>query len=299
MTREHRRSASSVSHRAGVYVHVPYCQTRCGYCDFNTYVPGETGRGQPQEWSATAQLELRMRAADWRRSGSGPASTVFFGGGTPTLLPPAALGAVLQTIDDEVGLMPDVEITIEANPETIAPGMLTALLAEGFTRISIGMQSADERVLATLDRQHTPGRAVEAVAMARAAGFEHVSLDLIYGTPGENLVSWEATVRQSVTADVDHVSAYGLKVETGTRMARQIRQGQIAPVDDDYAARAYEIADRTLIDETSRRDDKRCVAQLKVHRCLQPLGTAYPEDLPGLRQVASHRLLNQNGGLIG
>ena len=229
----------------GVYVHVPYCQSRCGYCDFNTYVPGETGRGQPNEWAQTAAAEIRLRAHEMPTM-SGPVKTVFFGGGTPTLLPPQDLGVVVDAIGAVLGIAPNTEITTEANPETINAGMLAELRAVGFNRLSIGMQSADQSVLRTLDRTHTPGRAVAAANLAREAGFEHISLDLIYGTPGESLLSWEASLATALVAPVDHISAYGLKVETGTGLARRIQRGDVAAVNDDYAAEAYRLADETL-----------------------------------------------------
>ena len=228
----------------GFYVHVPYCSARCGYCDFNTYVPGEDGHSTRQDWLAAATTEID-RAADALGS-QRRVETVFVGGGTPTLLPPADLGEVLTRIDDRIGLAADAEITVEANPETLNPEVLSGLRAAGFTRISIGMQSGDPQVLAVLDRQHTPGGAVRAAELAADAGFEQVSLDLIYGTPGETLSSWRDSLTAALSAGVGHISAYALKVEQGTALFRRVRSGQIAAVDDDYAAAAYEIADDLL-----------------------------------------------------
>jgi putative oxygen-independent coproporphyrinogen III oxidase len=237
------------SNPLGVYVHVPYCSSRCGYCDFNTYVPGEVGRGNPSGWATAAVAETRLRAAaELQIPDRGPrkVATMFIGGGTPTLLPAADLGRVIQTIDEEIGFEPGAEITVEANPETVTPEVASDLLAVGVNRISIGMQSADNRVLRVLDRQHTPGGAVTAVEIARAAGLERISLDLIYGTPGEDLSSWGETIDEALATGVDHVSAYALKVESGTRLARQVRAGELGAPDDDYAADAYEIADTKL-----------------------------------------------------
>jgi oxygen-independent coproporphyrinogen-3 oxidase len=226
------------------YVHVPYCAARCGYCDFNTYAPGEDAHRTRRQWREAAVAEVALAAS---RLGTGrPAASVFFGGGTPTLLPAADLAAVLAAIRDTFGLAPDAEITTEANPETIAPSMLDDLLAAGFTRLSLGMQSADETVLRVLDRRHTPGSAVRAARRASLAGFERVSLDLIYGTPGEDLASWRRTLDAALESGVGHVSAYALKVEPGTALHRRVRTGAVAAPDDDYAAAAYELADEVL-----------------------------------------------------
>src|SRR3954452_19274882 len=163
----------------GVYVHVPFCASRCGYCDFNTYTADEAG----QDGYVEAVLaELKLAAG---QLGGRPVDTVFFGGGTPTLLPSADLAPLLDGIVATWGLAPDAEITTEANPESVDPHSLRALRTAGFTRISLGMQSAAPGVLAVLDRRHTPGRAARAAAEARDAGFAHVNLDLIYGSPGE------------------------------------------------------------------------------------------------------------------
>ncbi len=228
----------------GIYVHVPYCAARCGYCDFNTYTPGEDAHSTRRRWRESAVAEVRLAAA---RLGAGrQVSTVFFGGGTPTLMPAADLAAVVGVIRSEFQLADDAEITTEANPETITPGMLDGLLAGGFNRLSLGMQSADPGVLATLDRVHSPGGAIRAARIASIAGFDRVSLDLIYGTPGETLASWRATLDAAVETGVGHISAYALKIEPGTAMHRKMLAGQVAPTDDDAAAAAYEAADELL-----------------------------------------------------
>jgi oxygen-independent coproporphyrinogen-3 oxidase len=241
----------------GVYVHVPWCTSRCGYCDFNTYVPRH---GEPASYADTAVAEVAlMREA----LGARRPDTVFFGGGTPTLVDPADLARVLDALEPA----PGAELTVEANPETLDRARLTALRAAGFTRISIGMQSARAHVLSTLERAHTPGAATRAARDARAAGFEHVSLDLIYGTPGETDADWRASLEAALSAGPDHVSAYALTLEPGTRLAAQVRQGLVPAPDEDVLAGRYEVADTTLsaagfewyeISNWARGEDARC-----------------------------------------
>ena len=218
----------------GLYVHVPFCATRCGYCDFNTYTSDELGPGANRaEYAGTAVDELR-RAARVLGPDLPTVSTVFVGGGTPTLLPAADLAAVLAEVHRLFPVADDVEVTTEANPETVDRGYLERLREAGFTRVSLGMQSAAEHVLAVLDRRHTPGRAVQAAHDARAAGFEHVNLDLIYGSPGETDADWAASLDAVLASPVDHVSAYALVIEEGTRMWGQVRRGELPmPEDDD------------------------------------------------------------------
>jgi putative oxygen-independent coproporphyrinogen III oxidase len=233
----------------GVYVHVPFCQSRCGYCDFNTYTAAELGPGASRaSYSGLAIAELALAGKVLRAGGRepGPAATVFFGGGTPTLLPAADLAAILAAIRAEVGLAPGAEVTVEANPETVSPPLLADLRAAGFTRISLGMQSAVPRVLAVLDRRHQPGRPEQCAAWARAAGFEHVSLDLIYGTPGETAADWQRSLEAATAAGPDHISAYALIVEEGTALAARIRRGEVPAPDDDTAADRYLAADAYL-----------------------------------------------------
>lgn len=230
----------------GVYLHVPFCRVRCGYCDFNTYTAGEL-RGARQD--AYADEVLREIALSRRvladRGALRPASTVFFGGGTPTLLPAGDLGRMLAGVRDAFGLMPDAEITVEANPDTVTAAMAAELAAAGVTRMSIGMQSAVPHVLAALDRTHDPAGVATAVAAARGAGLD-VSVDLIYGAPGESLEDWRVSVETAVALAADHVSAYALIVEEGTKLARQIRRGEVPAPDDDLQADMYELVDETL-----------------------------------------------------
>ena len=230
----------------GLYVHVPFCATRCGYCDFNTYTSDELGPGANRsEYAGTAITELR-RAAETLGPDLPTVSTVFVGGGTPTLLPADDLAAVLGAARELFPMADDVEVTTEANPESVTSASLSRLREAGFTRVSLGMQSAAEHVLAVLDRRHTPGRAVEAAHEARAAGFEHVNLDLIYGAPGETDDDWAASLAAVLASPVDHVSAYALIVEDGTRLARRISRGELPMPDDDVLADRYEAADATL-----------------------------------------------------
>jgi oxygen-independent coproporphyrinogen-3 oxidase len=233
----------------GIYVHVPFCATRCGYCDFNTYTAEELGSGPDAisraSYVDTAMLELRL--ARHRLGGQPPpVETVFFGGGTPTLLPAAHLTVLLREIADLFGLAPDAEVTTEANPESVTSAYLGRLRDAGFTRVSLGMQSIQPHVLAVLDRTHSPGRAVAAVADARRAGFGHVNLDLIYGTPGETESDWQASLNAAVAAAPDHVSAYSLIVEEGTALARRVARGEVPEPDDDLLADRYAQADETL-----------------------------------------------------
>ncbi|MCV7202350.1 coproporphyrinogen III oxidase [Mycolicibacterium peregrinum] len=227
----------------GIYIHVPFCATRCGYCDFNTYTAAELGGASPDGWLAALRLELALAAAT---VGAAPVQTVFVGGGTPSLLGGTGLAAVLGAVRDNFDLAADAEVTTEANPESTSPEMFATLREAGYTRISLGMQSAAPQVLAVLDRTHSPGRAPAAALEARAAGFEHVNIDLIYGTPGETDDDLRRSIDVALGAGVDHVSAYSLIVEDGTALARRVRRGEIARPDDDVLARRYELLDSRL-----------------------------------------------------
>jgi putative oxygen-independent coproporphyrinogen III oxidase len=229
----------------GVYVHVPFCARRCGYCDFNTYTAAELGGGGAQAAYAEAVLgEIAIAARVLEATP--PVRSVFFGGGTPTLLAADDLGRILHAVDAAFGLAADVEVSTEANPESVDLAYLRRLRGHGFTRLSLGMQSAATHVLALLERRHTPGRAQEAARQAREAGFEHVNLDLIYGTPGERAEDFTASLDAVVAAGVDHVSAYSLIVEDGTRLAGRVRRGELPMPDDDIAAERYLAAEEAL-----------------------------------------------------
>ena len=225
------------------YVHVPFCRARCGYCDFNTYTAGELGGFDTAGYVAGIGQEIALAA---RVGQPQPLASVFFGGGTPSLLSADELGGVLRQLDRAFGLADDAEVTMEVNPEDVTPQAAAAWLDAGITRISLGMQSADPAALTVLDRKHTPGGAVRAAEVVRAAGFGHVSLDLIYGIPGQSDESWRQTVLGALSAEVDHVSAYALGVEPGTALARKVARGEIPATDPDRAAAQYDIADEAL-----------------------------------------------------
>ncbi|WP_104044020.1 radical SAM family heme chaperone HemW [Arthrobacter sp. ZGTC412] len=232
----------------GLYVHIPFCAVRCGYCDFNTYTATELGGGASQDaYAGTAASEVSMAARVLAESGL-PArklSTVFFGGGTPTLLPADDLALILRRAIEQWGIEDGAEVTTEANPDSVTPESLAILKDAGFTRVSFGMQSAVPHVLKVLDRTHTPSRVPQVVQWARDAGLA-VSLDLIYGTPGESLADWRCSLETALSYEPDHISAYALIVEDGTKLAAQIRRGEVPGIDDDDHADKYELADQMI-----------------------------------------------------
>nr|CAA9363495.1 MAG: Hypothetical radical SAM family enzyme in heat shock gene cluster, similarity with CPO of BS HemN-type [uncultured Nocardioidaceae bacterium] len=234
----------------GMYVHVPFCATRCGYCDFNTYTAAELGDAPGASRSTyadgvVAELDLAVRVLG---QDAPPISTVFFGGGTPTLLAPEQLTGVLAAVDARFGLAPAAEVSTEANPDSVDADTLRRLRDGGVNRISFGMQSAVPHVLAVLDRTHDPERLPQVVQWAREAGFDQVSVDLIYGTPGESLDDWRRSVETAVGLRPDHVSAYALVVEPGTALARRVARGEVPDPDDDDLADKYVLADELLAD---------------------------------------------------
>ncbi|GAB3259190.1 radical SAM family heme chaperone HemW [Nocardioides dilutus] len=239
----------------GFYVHVPFCTVRCGYCDFNTYTAEELGAGLVAGASRSTYAEAAVAEVRRARAVLGdrdlPVSTVFFGGGTPTLLDPADLTSVVSAIEAEFGLVAGAEVTTEANPDSVTPESLDRLREGGVNRVSFGMQSAVDHVLRVLDRTHDPLRLPEVVAWARAAGFEpagggSISLDLIYGTPGESVDDWERSLDAALACGPDHVSAYALIVEEGTALARRVRRGEVPRPDEDDLADKYLLADSRL-----------------------------------------------------
>ncbi|GLW72241.1 coproporphyrinogen III oxidase [Kitasatospora phosalacinea] len=233
----------------GFYLHVPYCASRCGYCDFNTYTATElrsSGAVASQETYADNVIAEIRQARRILGEVDLPVETVFLGGGTPTLLPARDLVRMLAALREEFGLAPGAEVTTEANPESVDPAYLAELREGGYNRVSFGMQSARPHVLALLDRHHTPGRPEACVAEARAAGFEHVNLDLIYGTPGESDQDWQASLDAAIGAGPDHVSAYSLIVEDGTRLAARVKRGELPMIDDDVHADRYLMAETAL-----------------------------------------------------
>jgi len=228
-----------------LYVHVPFCSSRCGYCDFNTYTATELG-GEVRRDSFHEVLAAEVRFAAEQLGDGRQVSTVFIGGGTPTLLGSAGLNFVLDEIRSSFGLRPGAEVTTEANPDSVDQRMLAELRAGGFTRMSFGMQSAAPAVLQVLERTHTPGASVQAARWAIEAGFEHVNLDLIYGTPGESDDDLRASIDAALSTGIDHLSAYALIVEEGTALSRRINRGELAAPDDDVCADRYEILDERL-----------------------------------------------------
>ncbi len=230
-----------------LYVHVPFCASRCGYCDFNTYTAIELGAapGASQDAylaAAVAELDLSLAVLGEPHR----VQSVFFGGGTPTLLPAEALSGLLDAVRDRFPLAPGAEVTTEANPESVDRAYLDTLVAAGFTRLSLGMQSARAGVLAVLERRHTPGRVGDVVAWARQAGFGSVSLDLIYGSPTETLADWRASLETAIGHGPDHVSAYSLIVEPGTRLAARIGRGELPAPEEDFHADCYLLAEEVL-----------------------------------------------------
>lgn len=261
----------------GVYVHVPFCTVRCGYCDFNTYTALELGTspGASRASYADAAIQEIRLARTVLGDADVPVDTVFFGGGTPTLLPPGDLVAVVGAIADEFGLADDAEVTTEANPDSVTAEDLEALRAGGINRVSFGMQSAVPSVLAVLDRTHDPARVPHVVGWARDAGFDQVSVDLIYGAPGETLDQWRRTLDAAVALNPDHVSAYALIVETGTALARRIDRGELPMPDDDDLADKYEVLEAALssagldwyeVSNWARDDTARCRHNLAYWR---------------------------------
>ena len=224
------------------YVHIPYCIKRCGYCDFNTYTPSELQDGATLEIVSNDYIDAVLCELDAAPKDVVP--TIFFGGGTPSLLPAHDLGRVIAAIKARNGLTADCEITLEANPDSVTAEKLAEYLQVGFNRISFGMQSAKPHVLAALDRTHNPANVEKAITMARAAGFQSISVDLIYGTPGESLQDWQDTVEAALSLDIDHISAYALIVETGTKLAAQIKRGDLTMPNDDLMADMYLLVDQ-------------------------------------------------------
>lgn len=228
-----------------IYIHVPFCLRRCGYCDFNTYTATDLGAGASRGHYAQMVIREMALIRQWQCDHGieePAASTVFFGGGTPTVLAAADLVAMVDAIRAIWGLTPDAEITAEANPDTVDEAYIAELADGGFTRISFGMQSAVPHVLATLDRTHTPSNVAAGVDAATMAGLRS-SVDLIYGAPGESLEDWRTSVEAALDLGVHHISAYALTVEPTTKMGRRIAAGTLPKPDDDDEAAKYELAD--------------------------------------------------------
>ena len=230
-----------------LYVHVPFCRVRCGYCDFNTYTVGFGPGAQVGDYAPSVLAEASLAARVMAESGlpAREARTVFFGGGTPTMLDTAELIEILAGLRERIGIASGSEVTLEANPDTVTREGLAALADAGFTRVSFGMQSAVPAILATLDRTHAPERVPLVVEWAKEAGLS-TSVDLIYGTPGESLADWETSLRAALSYETDHISAYALVVEEGTKMGAQVARGELPTPDPDDEAAKYELADALL-----------------------------------------------------
>ena len=231
------------------YVHIPYCVRRCGYCDFNTYTPAELSISNDLSETSRSYIDLLIKELEFARETTGLAvvPTIFFGGGTPTLMESADLGRVISAISDHYPLSPDAEITTEANPDTVTKEKLASLREAGFNRISFGMQSAVPHVLKSLDRTHNPENVLKATTWAREVGFNEVSVDLIYGTAGESLADWELTIDTALSLPISHISAYALIVESGTKLGAQVKRGEVTMPDDDETADKYLLADEKFI----------------------------------------------------
>ena len=231
------------------YVHIPYCVRRCGYCDFNTYTPAELSISNDLTETSRSYIDLLIKELEFARetTGSAVVPTIFFGGGTPTLMESSDLGRVIKAISSSYELAPVVEITTEANPDTVTKEKLASLREAGFNRISFGMQSAVPHVLKSLDRTHNPENVLKATTWAREVGFNEVSVDLIYGTAGESLDDWELTVDTALSLPISHISAYALIVESGTKLGAQVRRGEVTMPDDDETADKYLLADEKFI----------------------------------------------------
>ncbi len=227
------------------YVHIPYCARRCGYCDFNTYTPSELSISSDLSGVSRDYIDLLIAEINSARkiSTADLVPTIFFGGGTPTLMEPADLGRVVTAIKNNFDLAPNAEITTEANPDTVTPAKLAELREAGINRISFGMQSAVPHVLAALDRTHNPANVARSVNDARAAGFDEVSVDLIYGTPGESMSDWQESIDVALSLPISHISAYALIVEQGTKLGAQVKRGEVVMPDDDETADKYVLAD--------------------------------------------------------
>ena len=231
------------------YIHIPYCVKRCGYCDFNTYTPSELKITEALAQISNSYIDLlimEIKAARLQVGQSANVPSIFFGGGTPSLMQPDDIGRVISTIKSEFTLLQDAEITMECNPDTVTKDSLAAFRAIGVNRVSFGMQSAVKHVLATLDRTHNPENLLQVTTWAKEVGFPEISVDLIYGTPGESLSDWQTTIETALTLPITHISAYALIIEEGTKLAAQIKRGEVAQVDDDLTAEKYLVADKAF-----------------------------------------------------
>ena len=231
------------------YIHIPYCVKRCGYCDFNTYTPAELKITEGLAQISSSYIDLLVLEIEMARVQVGQNAdvpSIFFGGGTPSLMSPADIGRVISTIKSKFNLLANAEITMECNPDTVTKESLAAFRAVGVNRVSFGMQSAVKDVLATLDRTHKPENLLQVTAWAKEVGFFEISVDLIYGTPGESMADWQASITAALALPITHISAYALIIEAGTKLAAQVKREEIAQVDDDLTAEKYLVADKAF-----------------------------------------------------
>lgn len=229
------------------YIHIPYCVKRCGYCDFNTYTPAELQISSGLTEISSSYIDLlieEIKSVRIQVDERAQVPSIFFGGGTPSLMEASDIGRVIQVIRQEFDLEDDAEITLECNPDTVTAEKLTAFRDVGVNRLSFGMQSAVKHVLATLDRTHDPESLKQVTNWAKEIGFDQVSVDLIYGTPGESMQDWQQTIASALSLPINHISAYGLIIEEGTKLAAQIKRGQVGEIDDDLMADKYLYADQ-------------------------------------------------------
>lgn len=231
------------------YIHIPYCVKRCGYCDFNTYTPAELKISTGLEQISNSYIDLLLQEIDSVREqivGEITVPSIFFGGGTPSLMQPNDIGRVIAKIKNEFDLLSNSEITLECNPDTVTKDSLENFKKVGINRVSFGMQSAVPHVLATLDRTHKPENLAQATTWANEVGISEISVDLIYGTPGESITDWQTSIDSALALPITHISAYALIIEEGTKLAAQIKRGEVPEVDDDLVADKYLIADKAF-----------------------------------------------------
>jgi len=229
------------------YVHVPYCQVKCGYCDFNTYTADEIGTSSQGTFAQTLIQEISFAESVIKQSDlpKRKLKSIFLGGGTPTMLPASDLIAILDKLNTTFDVHPDADITTEANPDSVDEQYIQDLKAGGFNRISFGMQSAVPHVLKVLERTHQPENVGKVVSFAKVAGLA-TSVDLIYGAPGESIDDWKQTLEAAIALETDHISSYSLIVEPGTKLARQVKSGEVEAPSDDLHADMYELTEVLL-----------------------------------------------------
>lgn len=270
------------------YVHVPFCAKRCGYCDFNTYT-AEFGPGADRRsYAESVNLEILKVTEFFERKKivPKPLQTIYFGGGTPTLLPVSGIVKILGTLRKQWGIAEGAEISIEANPDTLTPELMDGLTEAGINRVSMGMQSSVPSVLKILDRTHNPDMVRVAAELIKQRGLQ-LSVDLIYGTPGESQADWETSISDALSLDPSHISAYCLVIEEGTKMGMDLAHGKIVEVDTDEQAEKYEILDSTL------RQAGYCwyeISNWAKPLAGEKLGSASYPDATHLSQVSRHNL---------